>query len=223
MSLREAFMTFLVRQDPPDWTWNVKAGRYQDRATGRFLARETVIAHTESSIQASGVVTDQLASLAAQDAISSGDWYILMREEVKEEYIRQYLSGIGGREVMTPSDWGSIGGMLREQYDHLDGFALDIAEGELTEAQIAARSRMYTNSAREGYERAVLKTAKGLGFDEELWVIGSVNPCPDCVDNASADWQPLGTFSTPGDGSTVCLTNCDCHKFYRNSQTGETY
>lgn len=52
----------------------------------------------------------------------------------------------------------------------------------LYEAQIAARSRMYISSAREAFERA----------------------------NARAHGAPdLPAY--PGDGQTVCLTNCRCN------------
>lgn len=52
---------------------------------------------------------------------------------------------------------------------------------QLHEAQIAARSKMYFNSAREAYERG---KARALG----------------------APTMP----AYPGDGSTACLTNCRC-------------
>lgn len=56
------------------------------------------------------------------------------------------------------------------------------SSANLHEAQIAARSRMYVRSAREAYERA---NARTRGAPE------------------------LPAY--PGDGSTVCLTNCACH------------
>ncbi len=135
-----------------------------------------------------------------------------LMEEMKGEYIRQYLLGIGGADKMTASDWGSIGGMLREQYRYLKGFA-DSLVG-LSERQIAARIAMYINSAREAFERAKRKAASGA--TQERWVMDpEAEHCVDCVDYDSQGWQPIGTFPFPGDGSTECLTNCRCHKEYR--------
>ena len=117
----------------------------------------------QNSLGVTGAVVDVLAGYAAQGVLNAGDFGALFREEIKKEYIRQYLLGIGGRDQMTAADWGSIGGMLREQYRFLDGFLAEIAAGNLTEAQIMARARMYINSAREAYERAHGRVAGKLG------------------------------------------------------------
>lgn len=202
------------------WGWDPVAHRYRDIETGRFLSRARALELVQQSIDASGIASDQLASYAASGALSAADYGSFFREEIKREYLRQYLLGIGGREQMTAADWGSIGGMLREQYGWLQGFLDEIASGNLTEAQIMARARMYLNSAREAYERAHAKTAVAGGMTEELWALGEAEHCPDCLAYAAEGWQPVGTFPEPGDGSTQCLTNCQCHKAYRNPETG---
>ena len=65
------------------------------------------------------------------------------------------------------------------------------------EKQITARARMYMGASREAYEKGNMR-AYGVP-DLPYW---------------------------PGDGSTVCLTNCKCYVVYSNSETGaiwETY
>ena len=42
--------------------------------------------------------------------MSPGDWERLMRQEIKEQYITEYIAGRGGREQMTARDWGICGG-----------------------------------------------------------------------------------------------------------------
>lgn len=197
------------------WYWDAAVGRYRDER-GHFMARARVLEHVQNSLEVTGAVGDVLAGYAGQGALNAGDFGALFREEIKREYIRQYLLGIGGRGQMTAADWGSIGGMLREQYRFLDGFLAEIAAGDLTEAQVMARARMYINSAREAYERAHGKVAGKLGATEELWVLGVAEHCDDCLALAAEGWQPVGTFPIPGDGSTQCLTNCQCHKEYRD-------
>jgi hypothetical protein len=83
-----------------------------------------------------------------------------------------------------------MGGVLGDQYQHLDEFAARIAAGQYSEKQIAAISRMYINSTREAFERA---GARIRGFDLPAY---------------------------PGDGKTACLTNCRCHweHHFRNSR-----
>lgn len=188
------------------------------------MPRRQVLSWVQESIDASGVASDQLVDFVVAGVVSSPDFQVLFREELKREYIRQYLLGIGGVEQMTPKDWGSIGGMLREQYRYLPGFAEEIAAGSLKPEQIAARSRMYVNSAREGYGRAHGRNAEALGMAEEKWELGSTEQhCETCVSFAEMGWQPIGSLPFPGDGSTQCLTNCQCVKIYHNPTTGEMY
>jgi len=205
------------------WGWDPTAKRYRDLDTGRFMLRSEVLAWVEESLDASTVATDQLAQFVIDGVISPADFGLLMRQELKEEYIRQYLLGIGGRAQMTPQDWGSIGGMLADQYRYLDRFVDEIASGEVPPGSLLLRVRMYANSAREAYERAHLKNANALGMVEENWVLGDAEHCSDCVAFAGMGWQPIGTFPFPGEGATECLTNCKCHKIYRDPASGRMY
>lgn len=207
------------------FTFNPDTGRYRDTDTGRFVSHASVITSVEASLRASENASDLLSGMAGNGIISGGDFETLMRKEIKSEYIRQYLAGIGGRAQMTKADWASIGGMLKEQYGYLKGFAAEVAAGSLSEAQIAARAAMYINSSREAFERAKERTVKKAGYDQERWRLGFVRTehCDDCVGYESMEWQPIGTFPFPGDGSTVCLTNCKCYKEYRRSGSDEIY
>lgn len=205
------------------WGWDPVAKRYRDLDTGRFMLRSAVLEWVEESLDASAVATDQLAQFVIDGIVSPVDFGLLMRQELKEEYIRQYLLGIGGRAQMTPQDWGSIGGMLADQYRYLDRFVDEIASGEVPPGSLLLRVRMYANSAREAYERAHLKNAAALNMVEEQWVLGDAEHCPDCVAFAGMGWQPIGTFPFPGEGATECLTNCKCHKIYRDPASGRMY
>lgn len=207
------------------YTFNPNTGRYRDADTGRFVKHADVILLTEASLKASENVSDTLSNLAGNGMLSGKDFEALMRKEIKAEYIRQYLAGIGGQAQMTKKDWSSIGGMLKEQYKYLKGFADEIAAGNLTEKQIASRAAMYINSAREAFERAKERTVVKAGYDQERWQLGFVRTehCEDCVGYEAMGWQPVGTFPYPGDGSTVCLTNCKCYKQYRKGSSDEIY
>ena len=163
------------------WIWELETTRYRDADTGRFLSAADVRDLAEERIRITGAGTDGLASMLTGDQLSVRDWETLMREAIKDQYVQEYILGRGGLSQMTQEDWGSIGGMLAEQYRFLTPFAQEIADGNLTEAQIAARSRMYIHSSREALSRA---TARANG------------------------WPVLP--SHPADASTICLTNCAC-------------
>lgn len=207
--------------------WDELIGRYRDER-GRFVSKETVYQWVNKSIQISGDIVSTLSSYVYDGTISVTDWMGAMQREIKDEYIRQYLSFVGGRQAMTQSDWGRVGGMLTEQYKYLKGFARDIASGNLTEAQINARAQMYINSAREARERAREIAATKAGYDEVYWELNpQLENCPDCVEFNGMDWQLAeddpykGAF--PGSGDTVCLTACGCQLVWRNGKTGVEY
>lgn len=207
------------------WRWDGKVGRYRHvNGSQYFLSRKTALSYVQGSLDVSGAVTDRLAEMVSTNLVAPGDWRDLMRREIKDEYIRQYLQGAGGRAQMTQADWGSVGGMLKDQYRYLDDFAREVAEGKLSEAQIAARSRMYVHSAREAYERAHGRVAKKLGHDQEAWDVNPVlENCEDCLAFEAEGWQEIGHFPEPGSGGTRCLTNCGCAKRYRNSKAEEEW
>lgn len=215
-----------------DFRWNETAGRYIDNETGKFVSKAYVMDLLEQSLASTTSVTDTLATYVYNGEISIPDWTTLMRNEIKGEYIRQYLAGVGGREMMTQSDWGKLGAMLKEQYNtYLKGFARDIPN--LSEGQIKMRAAMYIDSAHKAYEEANAKVAAGLGFDEVFWEVDpQLENCEICLGRMSQGWVPVGENGGfideeyggevyPGDGNSYCLTKCGCHLRYRNSQTGE--
>jgi hypothetical protein len=201
--------------------FNDRVKRFVDRATGRFVSWDKVLGlGAESRRAASAAIASGVAALAGGG--SGAAFGAAFRNEIKAEYIRQYLLGIGGLNRMTPADWGSIGGSLAEQYKYLNGFLAEIAAGGLSEGQIAARAAMYINSSREAFERAKAKCARELEMTEEVWVINGGEHCEDCLEFEARGPQPVGTFPKPGTGETQCLTNCLCHLEYV-SKSGKRY
>lgn len=199
----------------PGWTWVPKAARYRETDTGQWMKHERVLELVGESRQAGGEATTQYAGMVSEGRLSPNDWNGLMRKEIKEEYITQYTAGRGGRNAMTPSDWGRIGAMTKEQYKYLGEFQKDLPN--LSEAQIAARSRMYMNSSIQGYESGRSVAVTIAGAVEELWVLGDTEHCDGCKDLAAMGWVPVGEHETfPGAGDTACLTNCACHMEYRD-------
>lgn len=201
------------------WTWLTKLGRYLNEQLGKLLGRQETLDKVNGLQGAPKAVVDQLGRWVASGQIDAAAWEAQMREQIKYAYINEYLLGRGGINAMTQADWGSIGGMLKEQYGHLAEMAKLIAEGKLSEAQILARSRMYINSSREAFERAKKRVAKLLNLTEEMWVLNpQAENCEDCQYYATQGWKPVSEkfYPVPGDGSTQCLTNCQCHKLYRN-------
>lgn len=165
------------------FSWDESARRYRYE-NGQFVSAARVRELTTESLDDS---IDRVAALAAEydnGALNLNDFHAIAREEIKRNHIRQYIAGRGGRDQMTPSDWGRVGRQLRDQYDYLDGFIADIDSKNLTVGQIQTRLQMYINAGNNAYWSGYL-ISQGL----------PANALP----------------AVPGDGSTVCLTNCRCY------------
>ena len=204
------------------WKWLSQVGRYFNDKLNKLLGRGDTLGQVDGLQGAPKAVVDQLGRWVASGQITAADWEAQMRQQITQIYINEYLLGHGGRNTMTQADWGSIGGMLKEQFGYLSEFAKLIAEGKLSEAQILARARMYINSSREAFERAKKRVAQGLGMTEEMWVLNpQAENCEDCQYYAGQGWKPISEdfYPEPGAGATQCLTNCQCHKLYRNPKT----
>ncbi len=207
------------------WYWDAAARVYRNADTGEPLTREEVLAYVDQSTGGSDDALAALAALLMAGQLSQADFDALSRAEIEQEYLRQYMLAVGGREQMTAADWAAVGALIAGAYGFLSGFMDEISAGDLSEAAIAARLGMYANGAREAFWAGMDGNAGALGMDEEAWHLGAVftEHCDDCVAYQAQGWKPINTFPEPGDGSTQCLTNCKCHKTYRNSTTGATY
>lgn len=205
--------TWTMRQGSP-FEWVPGAARYRDSTTKRFVKVDVVRAWSEQSITASKDVVTAASEVAVEAPAS---WYTTMREEIKAEYIRQYLTGIGGRNMMTPADWGRVGGMIADQYRYLANFYQEVQGGLLTQEAIAARSRMYVNSAREAFNASAHISHQVAGYSLKKWVMGQKEHCDNCPVLAGLGWVDIGfryevdgQEALPGNGATQCLTNCGC-------------
>lgn len=137
----------------PTYTWNAEQRRYRDSATGRFVRPETVRASVRTIIERSNAQSDTLADLLANGQLSPADWEREFRETLKRRSISTYMLGRGGQNVMEARDYGRVGAHLRGEYKLLRKFRQAVDAGELSDAQIRARSRQYFNSTQVLYEK----------------------------------------------------------------------
>lgn len=204
------------------WLWDTDTAHHvlmSETGPQYLLSEAGQQVYVNASLRASSNATDFLASFVSDGTLSEAEWLRLMRQEIKEEYIRQYLIGRGGLPQMMPADWGSIGGMLKEQYHpYLQRFYGQL--GELSEAQIAARAKMYVLSSREGFERGKERAAIAAGFTEVFWLVDpTIENCPDCLAFQAMGWQLIADDPyegcVPGSACTVCLTHCGCTRLFQ--------
>ncbi len=162
------------------FSWDPTSRRYRDTESGKYIGMKRIRDLREGIVTANRDRVDALSTRLADCDLTVEQWTLEMRASIKAVTIDQYLLGRGGRNAMTPSDWGRIGYQLRGQYQYLQGFAHEIDAGNLSDAQIKVRAKLYIEATRSAFERAM-----------------------------GASWQ-IVLPAHPGDGSTECTVHCKC-------------
>lgn len=185
----------LIKAGPENlWVWdpNLANGRGGYRLTkagaaatgqraGTVISYSKMLSLRNVYVERQRERSDLLAQQLFDGDLTIQEWVLAMREAIKETYITQYILASGGRNNLGPADWGRIGAQCRIQYQFLQGFAQDIVAGRYSSVgPIQARAGMYISGGVQMFERA----------------------------NAARRGLTLPAY--PGDGTTVCLTNCKC-------------
>lgn len=195
--------------------WNVERARYRDTETGRFVSRSTVLGYLRESLDTADSEMRLLAARVSAKELSAADFAKVFKQEIKDEFIRQYVTGRGGLGSMTQSDWGRVGRALQTQYKFANGFIADL-DG-MTEAGIANRAGMYVQAAGSAFQMGQREACKASSsFKQEYWQLGDSEHCDDCQRLNGMGWVAIGTLPTvPRAGATACLTSCNCSIVYR--------
>ena len=162
------------------WSYDKTSRRYRNTETGRYLSNKQMLGLRDTFSAKQAEKVKDLAGKVS-NGLTVGEWERSMRATIRNNTVDQYVLGRGGRNAMTPADWGRVGQLVRGQYKYAAQFAQDIADAKLSAAQIAARSQLYMAASTNAYERGGAASFKGLR---------------------------LPTY--PADGSQECKANCKC-------------
>lgn len=168
--------------DASPWSWSQSAHRYRNTSTGQFIGQSKMTDLRDEFVEAKREVAQSLASDLAAGKATIQEFEVAFRREIKSSFVDQYVLAKGGRSNMTQADWGAVGRMVRDQYGFAHDFAVDIANGQLSQAQIASRAAAYISSSTQAFERG-----------------------------RSASFGAPTLPQYPADGGTVCRSNCKCN------------
>lgn len=209
----------------PDFIWDQRlnngAGAYRSKVTGRILPNARVRSVLDAYVDNSGDVSNRLGTLLRERTISLKDWQLQMRAHIKETHINAAVSAKGGYAQMTQSDWGRVGQIIRKQYQYLDRFAEQIADGkQALDGRFMVRSNMYTEAGVATHEVIRKREMINAGYDEERNMLDpGAEHCGDCLAEAARGWVTIDTLSPIG--SRQCLTRDRCTVIYRSTVTGD--
>lgn len=174
-----------------EWQYDARPSvrRFRDVATGRFLSASKAIDLRDGFQERRRADVATLTRQLADQSLSVQDWERQMSDAIRQLHTAQYALGRGGINAMTAGDWDAAAALVEEQRRYLRDFARDVAAGNLSEAQIAARAKLYYSASVGTYERG-----------------------------RAAAWNVVPPH-VPGDGSTACGVNCRCTITYRETDT----
>jgi len=166
--------------DPFTFTFDTGSARYRNAATGRYVSNAQITGLRDGFADRVMGRTDGIVSRLVSGDITISDFESAMRQHVRDVHLAEYTLGRGGRAVMTQADYGRTGYYLRDQYGYLRNFRADIAAGNLTDEQIKARARLYTEDAIGAFERGRKAAFEAAGVEYVKYVTAGERVCPIC-------------------------------------------
>lgn len=203
--------------------WEQQMARYRDRKTGRLVSERRVIRAASSFRQFTRDNIQNLTDRFLDGRLEIATWQERVAAEIKDARLVSHMAGRGGRNAMTSGDYGKVGSRLRFDYNRLDRFARNVANGDLTAAQIRANATLYGNATRSSFFDGSTRAKADAGFVYEQRFLGAGENCDDCIRYAAMGRVPVGTLPEPGDES-VCRANCNCTKeYYEEGDDAEAF
>lgn len=133
--------------------WNEATGRWRNVSTGQFVTNESVLSEVHRQTDAAQENLQRLTRNMYAGNISLSQWESAVALELKDAHLAQSMFAVGGRGNMTAASFGRVGGTLANEYSFLNGFAQDIAAGNVSEAQALDRIGQYGNATGQSYWR----------------------------------------------------------------------
>lgn len=138
--------------------------------------------------------------------IDLDEWENAAAGVLKDLHLSASTYARGGVVDMGQREFGRVGGALADEYRFLHGFAGDIQDGKLTEAQALARIDQYGKAGQQAYWREYSQMR-----NEVWWVLQPGESCGDCMSLAAGSpYKPGQLKQFPGSGATACRGNCNC-------------
>ena len=157
--------------------------------------------------------SQKLAEALEGDVITLAAWLVGMRLLIKRLHTSAAL-------IVGEFDNALVAARIEEQYGYLDGFAAAIQDGDegedgLSVAAIIARAALYAGAAGATFWMVV--QGRETEAREVRWNLTPAEHCADCLDLAGRGWMTVEELDgqVPGDGQTICLTNCKCFLEFR--------
>lgn len=196
--------------------WNASLARYRDTRSGRFVSPAEVRRELDRTLAEHARAVELLADDYRAGRVSLTQWRLSMRAAIRESHGYAAAAARGGFRQMTPTAWGQVGRIVRDEFGWLENLATEIRNGLPIDGHLTQRSRLYVQAARETYHRAAEPVERDRGAREWRNVLALAEHCTgtnSCLEVTDQGWQPMPVTSHPG--TRICGRNCKCRIDYR--------
>ena len=142
------------------------------------------------------------------------------RRKIQQGFLESFNTGYrsrGGQGTLSLSDanrlFPGLDDIIDTQSRFANQFVSQLSAGDLNKPgrmPVASRLKMYSNAFTSGFNAGAI--AGGQNDELIFWKLGSCDHCVDCPVLAASGPYTRHTLPTlPGQGQTLCKTNCCCH------------
>jgi len=202
----------------PSYTYSERAGRFRDSSNGQFVSKDRITSLMEAHVADAENRLGKLDTAFAEKKIDASVWAASMRDEVKRLTLINESLGANGVNNLTHRQTSRAGGELANRYARISSNAQQFANGEISQAQLMARTNAMIGETKLHFWKAEREAARVQDPNNdfiERRVISGGETCASCIELYDMGWQPIGTLPVPADGSTECRGNCKCNLLRR--------
>jgi hypothetical protein len=206
-----------LHYDAPGDVLNLQGVRFignRYRYKGKIISKPDAMQRLEVFIDSQ---TEAMQAIAAKPDLSIADIEIEGAKILKRIAIAQTVLGAGGFEGLTNADLGTAGAWLKTQYYSGKGedgkpfglrhLARDWAAGDASQAQLAARLKMYGKAPKQLYWKVWSSRQDGGLFIRKLGKTD--NHCKTCIAQSRIKGRPIEQVKIPG-CCPECYSSCKC-------------
>lgn len=201
----------------PEFQYSKSTGNYRYKSSGHRVEPATVNGWIDNLAEKTKENLGRIAEEHRAGKINLADWVIQTGEEIRNAHRAVAIIAAGGRDNMTPSDWGFVGSQVKRELQYLNGFANAVenrpADSTLTTAFVS-RAKSYGAAVYETYGKAMARriVRQGQADTEQNELEPGAEHCADCLDATAQGRVPLGTLTPIGDRE--CGPKCRCRIIY---------
>lgn len=200
-----------------NWSYDPVRGRYRGE-NGRFLGRKAIEALIDGRVSKLSTQLKDYTRRLSDGSITIDQWQGSVREAIKMAHIQAAVLGQGGRNALSPSDYGRIGQKLRQEYRYLERFVRDLLDGAVSSAHALNRIGLYAESVRSSYWEGTTVRQGQQGYSLMRRILdGQAVHCQDCIGYAQRGIVPIGSLPMPGQ-RCECRARCKCSIEYLRQQ-----